>query len=38
MDPHDTNEAQNIYYVWFKPIGGLHSLKMTLCIELRLLP
>ena len=33
---HSTHEAQILYYIWFKPIGGLHGLKMTFCIELSL--
>lgn len=25
---HTTNEAQIVYYVWFKPNEGLHGLEM----------
>ena len=35
---HNTNEAQILYYVWFKPIAGLHGLEMIFCIKLSILP
>jgi hypothetical protein len=35
---HNTDERQFLYYVCFKPIGGLHGLKLTFGIETSLLP
>ena len=39
MYVHNTSEAQILYYVWLKPIGGLHGLEMTFsCTKLSLRP
>ena len=29
---------KKLIYIYFKPIGGLHGLEMTFCIEFSLLP
>ena len=34
---HNTSEAHILYYVWLKPIGGLHAFEITFFYRIPLL-